>query len=78
MVKDKRVTAFTNVEEIATTLDKHVPFSLEDELVKRGCKFEQGDAWADHSISDQRLFTGQNPTSGHSLAKLILEYGWEK
>lgn len=52
LIKDKKLTAFSNVEEIATTLDKHVPYSLEDELVKRGCKYEKGEPWSDYTCQD--------------------------
>lgn len=76
LVKDKKLTCFSNVEEVAIKLDKAVPYSLEDELVKRGAKFEQGEAWGPHAVEDRRLITGQNPASCRPAAKLVVAHKW--
>ena len=42
-MKDKKVTGFTNNEEVAVQLDKVVPFLLEDRMKELGGKFEEGE-----------------------------------
>lgn len=72
LVKDKEVSAFTNAEEKEAHMDDIVPFSLESTLKKRGAHFIAGKNWSDQTVASGRLITGQNPQSGHSLAKKIL------
>jgi putative intracellular protease/amidase len=43
ILKDKKVTGFTNNEEVAIQLDKVVPFLLEDRMKELGGKFEEGE-----------------------------------
>lgn len=73
LIANKKVTGFSNSEEIAVQLDKLVPFSTEDELIKRGAKYERAEDWAPFAITDERLVTGQNPASGADVAKQVLE-----
>ncbi len=42
LIKGKKVTGFSNSEEIAVQLEEIVPFSLEDELKKAGGIYTQG------------------------------------
>lgn len=72
LVKDKRVTAFTNVEEQAVGLEGVVPFSLEDTLVASGARFEAGASWQSHVVTDGMLVTGQNPASSEAAARALL------
>ena len=76
LIKDKKLTAFSNEEEDIVELSKVVPYSLEDELVKRGCKYERAGNWEDRAVADGRLITGQNPGSCRSAAKLVVAYTW--
>lgn len=73
LIDGKRVTGFSNTEEKAVQLDKLVPFLTEDELVKRGAKYEKAEDWAPFAITDERVVTGQNPASGAAVAKQVLE-----
>lgn len=72
LVKDKRVTAFSNVEEAAVGLAGVVPFSLEDELRKNGAAYESGEPWQPHVVRDGHLVTGQNPASSEATARTLL------
>ena len=72
IVKDKRVTGFTNSEEEAVHLTKVVPFLVEDELKRLGGKFEKAGDWQSLAIVDGRLITGQNPSSSEATAKALL------
>jgi len=72
LVKDKRVTAFSNEEEVAVGLAGVVPFSLEDELKKNGAHYARGALWQSHVEVDGRLVTGQNPASSEAAAHEVL------
>ena len=73
IVKGKRVTGFTDSEEEAVHLTEVVPFLVEDELKRLGGRFEKGADWADFTIVDARLITGQNPSSSRSAAKELVK-----
>jgi putative intracellular protease/amidase len=72
LVKDKRVTGFSNEEEAAVGLAEVVPFSLEDELKKNGARYERGALWQSYVVTDGRLVTGQNPASSAEAAEDVL------
>lgn len=72
LVKDKRVTGFSNEEEAAVGLTDVVPFSLEDELKKNGARYERGAPWRSYVVTDGRLVTGQNPASSAEAAEDVL------
>ncbi|MER8967211.1 type 1 glutamine amidotransferase domain-containing protein [Mesorhizobium sp. M0808] len=73
IVKGKRVTGFTNSEEEAVHLTDVVPFLVEDELKRLGGNYEKAGDWADFTVVDGRLITGQNPSSSSSAAKQLLK-----
>ena len=73
LVKDKRLTGFTNAEEAAVELTNVVPFLLEDELKAKGAKFEAGPLFQPHVVVDGKLITGQNPASSEPAARALLE-----
>jgi len=54
-------------------LDSVMPFLLEDRLRENGALFEAAPKWTDHVTVDGKLVTGQNPQSGASAAKKVLE-----
>lgn len=63
LIKGKKVTGFTNQEEAAVNLTEIVPFLLEDSLKQSGGKFIGKPNWQENVVVDERLITGQNPTS---------------
>lgn len=73
IVKDKRVTGFTNSEEEEVGLTNVVPFLVEDELKRLGANFEKVPNWQSHAIVDGLLITGQNPASSTAAAKALLK-----
>ncbi|MQX14548.1 type 1 glutamine amidotransferase domain-containing protein [Sinorhizobium terangae] len=73
IVRGKRVTGFTNSEEEAVQLTDVVPFLVEDVLKRLGGRFEKAADWADFTVVDGRLITGQNPSSSTSAAKELLK-----
>ncbi|WP_411334549.1 type 1 glutamine amidotransferase domain-containing protein [Metabacillus indicus] len=73
LVAGKAVTAFTDEEERATTLDRFMPFLLETRMRELGAKFVAAENWTDHLQADGRLITGQNPQSTISVAKEVVK-----
>lgn len=74
LIRDKRVTGFSNEEERLAELADHVPYLPEDELVKRGAHYVKADSpWAPFAVADSRIITGQNPASGGLVADLLIQ-----
>jgi putative intracellular protease/amidase len=73
IVKGKKVTGFTNEEEIAVGKHDVVPFMLETKLKELGGDYSCGDSWAPFAVRDGNLVTGQNPASGAETARLVIE-----
>ena len=72
LVKGRKITAFTDNEERAVQLDKVMPFLLESRLRELGAEFMPADDWADNTIVDGNLITGQNPQSSGSAAEALV------
>lgn len=73
LVKDKKVTGFSDTEEEAVGLTNVVPFLLENELKKLGGDYSKGEDWSSHTQQDGLLITGQNPASSEAVANLLLK-----
>jgi putative intracellular protease/amidase len=72
LVKDKRVTGFSNSEESLIQLTEVVPFTIEDMLKIKGGLYSKGEDWANHVEVDGNLVTGQNPASSKAAAEEIV------
>lgn len=73
LIKDKKVTGFSNEEEKLAQLDKQVPYLTESEMVARGADYQRADKpWAAFAVEDNRVITGQNPASGAAVADLLI------
>ncbi len=73
LVKNKKVTGFTNTEEEAVQLTDVVPFLLEDELKSKGGIYSKKEDWASYVVTDGLLITGQNPASSEEAARKLLD-----
>lgn len=73
LVKGKSVSAFTDAEEQEAGMTAIVPFLLESKLRERGAIMQLGKNWQDQSVVSERLVTGQNPQSAHSVGRKIVE-----
>ncbi|WP_020591516.1 type 1 glutamine amidotransferase domain-containing protein [Kiloniella laminariae] len=73
LVKGLEVTGFTDSEEAAVGATDLVPYSVEQELQRAGATFRGAADWADFSIRDGLMITGQNPASSGSTADRLLE-----
>ena len=72
LVKGKEVSTFTDSEEAEVKMTKFVPFLLESKLRERGAMIVSAGNWQDQSVVSERLVTGQNPQSGHSVGQKIV------
>ena len=72
LIQDKKITGFSNSEEVAVQLENVVPFSLEDELKKQGAKYSFGPDWSSYQVQDELLITGQNPASSEAVADAVV------
>ncbi|MGS7249630.1 type 1 glutamine amidotransferase domain-containing protein [Pseudomonas sp. SK] len=73
LLKERKVTGFSNTEEKLAELDKVVPFLTENELGARGGHYSKHeDPWMPYVVVDDRLITGQNPASTTLLAEKVL------
>lgn len=73
LVKGKKLTGFTNVEEAAVELTEAMPFLLESRLKELGALFSAADLFQPHVVVDENLVTGQNPASSKAAALAVLK-----
>ena len=73
LVRGRKVTGFSDSEEILVGLNRIVPFLLEDRLRKLGAEYRKGGDWSEFAIADGKLVTGQNPQSAGKTAELLLK-----
>ena len=69
----RTVTGFSNEEEAANGTTTEVPFLTEDELVRKGANYVKDADWSVFTVTDNRIVTGQNPTSGGAVAKDVIK-----
>ena len=62
------LTAFTDAEEESGGLAAKANWLLQGRLVDNGADFDAGEPWAEHTVHDRNLHTGQNPMSSERLA----------
>jgi putative intracellular protease/amidase len=73
IVKERRVTGFSNQEEEIVKLTEVVPFALETRLRDLGGRYERAPTWGAFAVRDGNLVTGQNPASSALVAQKVLE-----
>ncbi|RKR15430.1 type 1 glutamine amidotransferase domain-containing protein [Arthrobacter oryzae] len=69
----RRLTVFTNEEELGGGTGPNTPWFVEDVLKEKGALVENGAAWTSHVVRDGNLITGQNPQSSEDVAKEVLK-----
>jgi putative intracellular protease/amidase len=70
--KGRRLTVFTNEEELGGGTGENTPWLVEDALKDKGAVVENGAAWSSNVVRDGNLITGQNPQSSEDVAKEVL------
>ena len=68
----RRMTAFSDEEEVEFGTADNAPWLLADTLRQRGARYEQGPNWQPFLVRDGNLLTGQNPASSQPLADAIV------
>ncbi|MBQ3420100.1 MAG: type 1 glutamine amidotransferase domain-containing protein [Romboutsia sp.] len=73
LIEGLKVTGFSNTEEEAVGVTKLVPYLTETELKNRGANYVKSSDWAEFAVEEQRVVTGQNPSSGAAVAREVLK-----
>lgn len=74
LLKGRRVTGFTNMEERLAGLHDKVPFLLEDEMKAQGGDYHSALLpMLSHVERDGHLITGQNPRSSEAIGEAMVE-----
>ncbi|WP_258803878.1 type 1 glutamine amidotransferase domain-containing protein [Pseudarthrobacter sp. NS4] len=68
----RRLTVFTNEEELGGGTGENTPWMVEDALKEKGAVVENAAAWTSHVVRDGNLITGQNPQSSEDVAKEVI------
>jgi putative intracellular protease/amidase len=69
----RKLTVFTDEEELNGGTGEKTPWFVETELRKRGAEVETGPAWQSKVVVDGNLISGQNPASSVDTAQQVLE-----
>lgn len=72
LLASKSVTAFTREEEIDFQTINDIPFLLEEALARKAKRYNKVQPWAELVVQDERVITGQNPTSAHGVGKALV------
>lgn len=73
LLGSKSVTGFTREEEIDFGTITDIPFLLEEALTRKAARFNKVQPWQELVIVDERVITGQNPTSAHGVGKALVK-----
>jgi putative intracellular protease/amidase len=68
LIKNRKLTAFSNSEEESSGLSEKSPFLLETKLILCGAMYEKGEDFKSHVVVDGSIITGQNPASAKDAA----------
>ncbi|NQX97318.1 MAG: type 1 glutamine amidotransferase domain-containing protein [Flavobacteriales bacterium] len=71
-IKGKKITSYSNTEEVAVGAQNIVPFLLETKLKELGSMYSKGNYFAPYVVVDDNLVTGQNPASASEVAKEMI------
>lgn len=72
LVAQRRVTGYSWVEEVLAGVAKKVPYNAEEEMKRRGARYEKALLpFVSKVVTDGRLVTGQNPQSARATAEQV-------
>jgi len=69
----RKMTSFSDEEEVEFGTAANAPWLLADTLRKHGAVYEKGPNWGGYIVRDGNLLTGQNPASTALLADAVVE-----
>ncbi len=75
LLANRQVSSFTNREELLLIPDaaEIFPFLLQDKLIEKGARFNEGFLYLNKVSKDGNLVTGQNPWSTWTVAESVIE-----
>ncbi|MDO5543525.1 MAG: type 1 glutamine amidotransferase domain-containing protein [Acinetobacter sp.] len=74
LIANRKVTGFSNREEVLSGMKKQVPFSLEDQLKSKGAIYSEGFLpFTSFVVVDDRIITGQNPQSPREVGVEVVK-----
>ena len=73
LLTHKSVTGFSREEEIDFGTIDAVPFLLEESLARNAARYSKVQPWGVFVIEDERVITGQNPSSAHAVAEAVVK-----
>ena len=74
LVAGRKITGFSWREEVLAGVAKHMPYNAEEEMKRRGARYEKGFLpFLPNAVVDGRLVTGQNPASAKVTAERVSE-----
>jgi putative intracellular protease/amidase len=71
----RRLTVFTNDEELNGGTGENTPWLVEDALKDKGAVIENAASWSSNVVRDRNLITGQNPQSSEEGPKQVVRAG---
>lgn len=71
-IEGRKLTSFTNEEEVSRQYDKLIPFELETALRGQKAVFEKAGVFQSRVVVDGRLITGQNPASARPFGEAVV------
>lgn len=69
----RRMTVFTNGEELSGGTGENTPWFVETALRQKGAIVELGPDWTSYVVRDGNLISGQNPQSSEEVASEVLK-----
>ena len=73
LIADKKISAFSNKEEIEAKLDSIMPFLPENKVREKGGIYVSAPNWSYNVVTDGNIITGQNPESAKGIAQEIIK-----
>lgn len=73
LLAGRKVTGFSWAEEKLARRDEAVPFNLQERLEALANYDKARIPFAAHVVEDDRLITGQNPSSAHAVAEAVVK-----
>ena len=73
LVRGRNLTCFSNSEESSAGLERALPCSLQDQLIRLGANYSKAQDGAPHVVQDGPLITAQNAASALDAAHRVLQ-----
>ena len=68
----RKMTSFSDEEEVELGTADNAPWLLADTLRRSGARYEKGPNWGAYIVRDGHLLSGQNPASSAPLADAVI------